>query len=41
VMEPLRNSHKMQLNGESAVVSATEPMDGQVTGQQVVTIEVE
>ena len=41
VMEPLRNSRKMQLNGESAVVSASEPMDGQVTGQQVVTIEVE
>ena len=41
VMEPLRNSRKMQLNGESAVVSASQPMDGMVTGQQVVTIEVE
>ena len=41
VMEPLRNSHKMQLNGESAVVSASKVMDGMVTGQQVVTIDVE
>jgi hypothetical protein len=41
VMEPLRNSRKMLLNGESAVVAASVPLDGMVTGQQVVTIEVE
>jgi hypothetical protein len=41
VMEPLRNSRKMLLNGESAVVSASVPLDGMVTGQQVVVIEVE
>jgi hypothetical protein len=40
-MEPMRNSHKMTLNGESAVLAATLPLDGMVTGQQVVTIEVE
>ncbi len=41
VLEPMRNSHKMTLNGESAVLAATLPLDGMVTGQQVVTIEVE
>jgi hypothetical protein len=40
-MEPMRNSRKMTLNGESAVLAATLPLDGMVTGQQVVTIEVE
>jgi hypothetical protein len=40
-MEPMRNSHKMTLNGESAVLSTSVPLDGMVTGQQVVTIEVE
>jgi len=40
-MEPLHASHKMTLNGESAVLAATLPLDGMVTGQQVVTIEVE
>jgi len=41
VLEPLRNSHKMTLNGESAVLAATVPLEGMVSGQQVVTIEVE
>ena len=41
VMEPLRGSHKMLLNGESAVVATSLPLDGMVSGQQVVTIEVE
>jgi hypothetical protein len=40
-MEPMHASHKMTLNGESAVLAATLPLDGMVTGQQVVTIEVE
>ena len=41
VMEPLRGSHKMLVNGESAVVATSLPLDGMVSGQQVVTIEVE
>ena len=41
VMEPLRSSHKMLVNGESAVVATSLPLDGMVSGQQVVTIEVE
>ena len=40
-MEPMRNSRKMTLNGESAILASTSPLDGMVTGQQVVTIEVE
>ena len=41
VMEPLRTSHHMTVNGESAVLAASVPMDGMVSGQQVVTIEVQ
>ena len=41
VMEPLRNSRKLTLNGESAILASTLPLGGMVTGQQVVTIEVE
>jgi hypothetical protein len=40
-MEPMRNSRKMTLNGESAILASTLPLNGMVTGQQVVTIEVE
>ena len=40
-MEPMRNSRKMTLNGESAILASTVPLDGMVTGQQVVTIEVD
>lgn len=41
VMEPMRNSHRLTLNGESAILASTVPQNGMVTGQQVVTIEVE
>ncbi len=41
VMEPMRNSHRLTLNGESAILASTVPLNGMVTGQQVVTIEVE
>ena len=40
-MEPMRGSHKMSVNGESAVLAAAVPLDGMVTGQQVVTVEVQ
>ncbi len=40
-MEPLRENKGMALNGESAVPMASLPMDAVVTGQQVVTLQVE
>ena len=40
-MEPLRENKGMALNGESAVPMASLPMDAVLTGQQVVTLQVE
>ena len=40
-MEPLRQNKGMALNGESAVPMASLPMDAVITGQQVVTLQVE
>jgi hypothetical protein len=40
-LEPLRENKGMALNGESAVPMASLPMDAVVTGQQVVTLQVE
>jgi len=40
-LEPLRENKGMVLSGESAVPMASLPMDAVVTGQQVVTLQVE
>ncbi len=40
-LAPLRENKGMALNGESAVPMASLPMDAVVTGQQVVTLQVE
>jgi hypothetical protein len=40
-LEPLRENKGMALNGESAVPMASLPMDAVITGQQVVTLQVE
>jgi len=40
-LSPLRDNKGMALNGESAVPMASLPMDAVVSGQQVVTLEVE
>ena len=40
-MEPQRENKGMALNGESAVPMASLPMDAVITGQQVVTLQVE
>jgi hypothetical protein len=40
-LEPLRENKGMALNGESAVPMAAVPMDAVVSGQQVVTLQVE
>jgi hypothetical protein len=40
-LAPLRENKSMALNGESAVPMASLPMDAVVTGQQVVTLQVE
>lgn len=40
-LEPLKENKSMALNGESAVPMASLPMDAVVTGQQVVTLQVE
>ena len=40
-LEPLRENKGMALNGESAVPMASVPMDAVLTGQQVVTLQVE
>jgi SpoIVB peptidase S55 len=41
ILEPLRNNQELSLNGESAVPLTSLPVDGMLTGQQVVTIRVE
>jgi hypothetical protein len=41
VLEPLRANRSLTLNGESAVAVTSVPMDAVVTGNQVVTIQVE
>jgi hypothetical protein len=40
-LEPLKENKGMALNGESAVPMASLPMDAVVSGQQVVTLQVE
>lgn len=40
-LEPLRENKGMALNGESAVPMASVPMDAVISGQQVVTLDVE
>jgi len=41
VLDPLRANRSLTLNGESAVAVTSVPMDAVVTGNQVVTIQVE
>jgi hypothetical protein len=41
IFEPLRSNQEMLLNGESAVPAASVPIDGMVTGQQIVSLQVE
>jgi hypothetical protein len=41
VLEPLRANRALTLNGESAVAVTSVPMDAVVTGNQVVTVQVE
>jgi hypothetical protein len=41
VLDPLRANRALTLNGESAVAVTSVPMDAVVTGNQVVTIQVE
>jgi hypothetical protein len=41
VFEPLRSNQEMVLNGESAVPAASVPVDGMVTGQQIISLQVE
>jgi len=40
-LEPMKENKGMALNGESAVPMAALPMDAVVSGQQVVTLQVE
>jgi hypothetical protein len=40
-LEPLRENKGMALNGESAIPMASLPMDAVVSGQQVVTLQIE
>jgi hypothetical protein len=41
VFEPLRSNQEMSLNGESAVPAASVPAGGMLTGQQVISLQVE
>jgi len=41
VYEPLRGNQEMTLNGESAVLAGSVAADGMVTGQQVISLQVE
>ena len=41
VLDPLRTNRSLTLNGESAVAVTSVPMDAVVTGNQVVTLQVE
>jgi len=41
VFEPLRGNQEMTLNGESAVPAASVPIDGMLTGQQIISLQVE
>jgi hypothetical protein len=41
VLDPLRANRTLTLNGESAIAVTSVPMDAVVTGNQVVTIQVE
>jgi hypothetical protein len=41
VLEPLRSNQEMSLNGESAVPAASVPAGGVLTGQQVISLQVE
>jgi hypothetical protein len=41
VLEPLRSNQEMMLNGESAVLLGSVATDGMLTGQQVVSLQVE
>ncbi len=41
VLDPLRGNRSLTLNGESAVAVTSLPMDAVVTGNQVVTVQVE
>jgi hypothetical protein len=41
VLDPLRANRSLTLNGESAVAVTSVPMDAVVTGNQVVTVQVE
>lgn len=41
VLDPLRSNRSLTLNGESAVAITSVPMDAVVTGNQVVTVQVE
>jgi hypothetical protein len=40
-MEPMKENKGMALNGESAIPVASLPMDAVLSGQQVVTLQVE
>ncbi len=41
VLEPLRGNQEMTLSGESAIPAASVPADGMLSGQQVVTLQVQ
>jgi hypothetical protein len=41
VLDPLRANRSLMLNGESAVAITSVPMNAVVTGNQVVTVQVE
>lgn len=41
VLEPLRNNQQLALNGESAVPATSVPVDAMLSGQQVITLQVE
>jgi hypothetical protein len=41
VLDPLRANRALTLNGESAIAVTSVPMDAVVTGNQVVTVQVE
>jgi len=41
VLEPLRGNQEMILSGESAIPAASVPIDGMLTGQQVISLQVE